>query len=334
LALLNEGLLVLGPELEPASANRAARRLLGWGEGALPRELPPSELAATIRRSLANGRSGNEVVRVWYPEQREISIAFAPLDARGAVVALRDVTEERSAHRIRRELVSHASHELKSPVASLQALAETVRDVVGEDPDAARRFSDKLVVESARLGQLIADLLDLSRLEEASGVPNQPVNISALARKAARAEGPQAIDKHMGLREDIEPDVLTTGDERLLELMLRNLLHNAVTYTPRGGTVRISVAPEKEAVRVDITDNGIGIPKDAQGRVFERFYRVDEGRARGQGGTGLGLAIVKHVVELHGGNVALDSEPGRGSTFTVRLPHRSTHPTDSLAENT
>lgn len=320
-AHLSEGLLLLGPELQPASANRAARRLLGWGEGALPQELPPSELAATIRRSLGNGRSGEEVIRIWYPERKEISVTCAPLDGAGAVVALRDVTEERSAHRIRRELVTHASHELKSPVASLQALAETVRDVAGEDPEAARRFSEKLVTESSRLGQLISDLLDLSRIEEATSVPSDHVDISTLARSAARAERPQAVDKHMGLREEIQPDVWTTGDERQLELMLRNLLHNAVMYTPRGGTVRLSVESDGEQVRVQVADNGIGIPKDAQDRVFERFYRVDKGRSRGQGGTGLGLAIVKHVVELHDGGVTLDSEPGRGSTFTIRLPH-------------
>jgi two-component system, OmpR family, sensor histidine kinase SenX3 len=216
--------------------------------------------------------------------------------------------------------VANASHELKSPVASLQALADAIRDAVRDDPETARRFADRLIIESDRLGRLIADLLDLSRLEDPVSVSSHPMELSSVARAQAAALRPEASAKDLGLVERIDSGVWVKGDEQQLGLMIRNLLDNALRYTPGGGTIEIEVAREGGDAIVRVRDSGIGIPLNAQSRVFERFYRVDKDRSRDRGGTGLGLSIVRHVAELHAGHVAVESELGRGSTFTVRLP--------------
>lgn len=322
LARVTEGILVLDNELRPLVANPSARAMLGFGDGSLPRHMPSSDLSAAVRKETGRGAEGGRVVRVWYPVRRELHVRAVALGDKEIVVAMRDVTEELRAHRIRREFVAHASHELKSPVASLQTLAEAVHDAVGDDTEAASRFSERMITEAARLGKLVTDLLDLSRLEDATRAPADVVDLSAVARDELRAALPSAVDKYMGLYDEVEPGLWVRGDTQQIGLMLRNLLDNAIMYTGRGGAVRLSVAGRGEEIEVVVTDDGMGIPLEAQERVFERFYRVDGGRSRDRGGTGLGLAIVKHAVELHGGKVTVDSEPGRGSAFTVRLPNR------------
>jgi len=235
-------------------------------------------------------------------------------------VIIDDITEGLRTQRIRTEFVAHASHELKSPVASLQALAEAVHQAVQDDPEAADRFSKQLIKESARLGRLIGDLLDLSRLEEPSNVPQERVDVSLVASREAETAMQWASAKNIELTMSIARRVIVCGDDEQLALMVRNLLDNAIRYTPEEGHVALDIRSEGDEAVVRVIDTGMGIPMAAQERVFERFYRVDKARSRDRGGTGLGLAIVKHVVELHGGTIELASELERGSQFTVRLP--------------
>jgi two-component system, OmpR family, sensor histidine kinase SenX3 len=316
-----EGLVVLSDLLRPVAANRAGRELLGFPEGSLPPRLPSDEVRTVARRALDRSGAVEEVVSIWFPARKTLRVRAEPLDSRGGVVVvIEDVTEELETQRIRREFVAHASHELKSPVASMQTLAEALRHAVREDPSAAQRFADRIEFESARLGRLIGDLLDLSRLEDPEALPQEVVDLSAGAKRVLEDAEHEAVSKEITFDVEISDGVFVKGDEAQMAVLVRNLVENAVRYTPEGGRVSVDVYQEKESAVVRVSDNGIGIPMEAQGRVFERFYRVDRARSRDRGGTGLGLAIVKHVAELHGGIVELESELGRGSIFTARVP--------------
>jgi two-component system sensor histidine kinase SenX3 len=316
-----EGLVVLSDLLRPVAANRAGRELLGFPEGSLPPRLPSDEVRTVARRALDRSGAVEEVVSIWFPARKTLRVRAEPLDSHGGVVVvIEDVTEELETQRIRREFVAHASHELKSPVASMQTLAEALRHAVREDPSAAQRFADRIEFESARLGRLIGDLLDLSRLEDPEALPQEVVDLSAGAKRVLEDAEHEAVSKEITFDVEISDGVFVKGDEAQMAVLVRNLVENAVRYTPEGGRVSVDVYQEKESAVVRVSDNGIGIPMEAQGRVFERFYRVDRARSRDRGGTGLGLAIVKHVAELHGGIVELESELGRGSIFTARVP--------------
>jgi signal transduction histidine kinase len=319
---LDEGILVTDAGLAPKHANRAAREIFGWGQGPLPEELPSREMGPAIVRLLEDPGHAEEVLAYPYPRPSHLRLRAARIGNSEVVIFLSNVTEERRTARIRKEFVAHASHELKSPVASLQALAEAIGDALPEDQDAALRFLERMGSEAERLGKLLSDLLDLSRLEEATTVPSDHVDLTAVIMGEVRNARPLAVDKYMGLHTQVQDGLVVAGDAAQLGLMLRNLLLNAVAYTPRGGTVEVRAWAGDKEIMLEVADNGIGIPRDAQERVFERFYRVDSGRSRAEGGTGLGLAIVKHVVELHRGRIRLRSEPGKGTTFTVCLPSR------------
>jgi signal transduction histidine kinase len=316
----SEGVLVLDERLGLSFANSASRAMLGI-RGTEPVErVPTEEISALAARAVAEQTDIEETVGLWYPARSSLNALVSPLPGGGALVLLRDVTEEVLSQRIRREFVAHASHELKSPVAGLQTLAEAVRRAVEDDQVAATRFADRLAAEASRLGRLVADLLDLSRLEDPAGVPEEPTDLAEIARREFKELTTAAAVKKMDLVERIAPNVWVRGDDEQMALMVRNLLENAVRYTPDGGNVTLEVTNRDGWAVVIVADTGIGIPREAQGRVFERFYRVDRARSRDRGGTGLGLAIVKHVAELHGGQVTVDSVLGEGSTFTVSLP--------------
>ena len=177
-----------------------------------------------------------------------------------------------------------------------------------------------MIRESDRLARLITDLLDLSRLEDPVSASSHAMDLSRVARAQTATLHPEANAKGLTLIERIDSGVWIKGDEQQLGLMMRNLLDNALRYTPEGGSIEVQVGHESGDAIVRVRDSGIGIPFHAQSRVFERFYRVDKDRSRDRGGTGLGLSIVKHVAELHAGHVGVESELGQGSTFTVRLP--------------
>nr|MBA3290282.1 hypothetical protein [Actinomycetota bacterium] len=177
-----------------------------------------------------------------------------------------------------------------------------------------------IVFEAARLGRLIGDLLDLSRLEEPQAVPEELVDLSASARRVIEDARVDGRVKSIELNVEISGGVFVKGDESQMTVLIRNLVENGIRYTLEGGRVSVDVYQDGGNAIVRVSDSGIGIPLEAQARVFERFYRVDRARSRDRGGTGLGLAIVKHVAELHGGEVRLESELGRGSIFTARIP--------------
>ena len=323
---MTEGVVVLDGEMKPVLANGAARKMLGLHTGNLPAKLPQDEILAATHRALLTEESTEEDVSVWYPDRLTLRVRSTPLDdGSGIIAVLQDATEELRVQQVRKEFVANASHELKSPVAGLRALAEAITEAIGDDPENATRFAHRLVEESERLSRLIVDLLDLSRLENPAASPRSEIDLATLTEREVEGLRGDAAEKVIRLRLELAEHVPVHGDDAQLGLIVRNLVENAIRYTPDGGQVevRLDVA-DSEAV-LEIEDTGIGIPLEAQPRIFERFYRVDKARARDHGGTGLGLAIVKHAVDLHGGTVSVASEFGRGTTFSVRLPVSATH---------
>ena len=321
LALIDEGVVVVGDSLTLVMANTAARTLLGLGGGALPARLPSDDLLSLARRAIVEETEVHDTAQLPSPSRATMGVRAVYLgEGRGALLILRDISEEQLTHRIRRQFVAHASHELKTPVASIQVLAEALRDGAHANPAKAQEFAGRLVQEAERLGRLLGDLLDLSRLEEPAIVSNAVTDIAEIAAREAAEARPQAVAKGIDLRTATPTSLKVRGDAGQLAVMIKNLLDNAIRYTPRAGEVVVEVSSDRDRALIEVRDNGIGIPLRDQARVFERFYRVDEGRSREQGGTGLGLAIVKHVADLHGGRVELTSVLGEGSVFTVTLP--------------
>lgn len=315
-----EGVLVLNEALTPVLANASARSLLGLPENELPMRVATDEVVGIARRALDDQEAVEEITQVWFPARMALRIHAAPLEDRGVVVVLQDVTQELLTQRIRREFAASASHELKSPVASIQALAEALQDAAHRDPEVTVRFAKQIVAETQRLARLTTSLLDLSRLEEAAEAPRGTSDVSRVVRDALETAHDSIEDAGVALRTDIESAVQVRGDDVQIALMFRNLLDNAIRYTPLDGTVTVSLHRRDGFAVLSVADDGIGIPPESHERIFERFYRVDRARSRDMGGTGLGLAIVKHVVELHRGRIELESTVGEGTTFTVTLP--------------
>ena len=249
-----------------------------------------------------------------------LQVRVAPVGPDKLLVLAEDRTEARRVEAIRRDFVVNVSHELKTPVGALALLAETVQDAA-DDPVAVRRFTERMQAEAQRLSALVHEIIELSRLQvagalqEVTTIPVRDVVAEAVDRARTTAQA-----KNIAITVGGSADVLVYGDHNLLVTAVRNLLDNAVAYSPENTRVGVGVRVRRGLVEIDVVDQGVGIAADEQDRVFERFYRVDPARSRDTGGTGLGLSIVKHVAADHGGDVQIWSEPGKGSTFTLRIP--------------
>jgi two-component system phosphate regulon sensor histidine kinase PhoR len=241
----------------------------------------------------------------------------------GIVAVFHDISDLKKAENMRRDFVANVSHELRTPVTIIKGYAETLLDgALESDPARAVRFVEIISSHSERLTNLINDILTLSSLETKEAlIELNPLDVSGTIAKACMLLQERAVQKHIAIQNETTdgswPRVM--ADQGRLEQVVVNLLENAIKYTPDGGSVRLTAGDDGEFIRVSVADTGIGIPFKDLPRIFERFYRVDEARTREQGGTGLGLAIVKHIVQLHGGTVAVTSEPGQGSVFSFTL---------------
>jgi len=246
----------------------------------------------------------------------------------GAVIVLHDVTELRRLENLRREFVSNVSHELKTPLAAISAYAETLLDGGLDDPKINRNFVGRIGEQADRLHTLILELLELARMEsDESAFELAAVDVGAVLRESVDEH--QDVAKSKGLRlevESLDETVWGLADLESLRTIADNLLDNAINYTPAGGQVTVRWRRVAEAIEFDVEDTGVGIARELQTRIFERFFRVDRARSREVGGTGLGLAIVKHLCQVFGGEVRVASYLGRGSTFTVTLRAASLPP--------
>jgi two-component system phosphate regulon sensor histidine kinase PhoR len=310
-------------------ANGAARKLLDFRKGE-PVGLPMSKIVRNslildlVRDALAGRAQQSAVLELTRPAA-VVNLLATRLPGRhcpGVVVVLHDVSDLRRLENLRREFVSNVSHELKTPLTSIQAYTETLLAGAIDDPEHNRRFVKRIEEQSDRLHALIIDLLRLARIESGQDV-FEVTSLSAGEMVNDCAEAHKAIAESKGVSlvlERPEADIFIRADAEALRTILDNLLDNAIKYTPAGGRVTVRWNSENAWAVVQVQDTGVGIDEDQQSRIFERFYRVDKARSRELGGTGLGLSIVKHLVQVFSGSVGVESQLGRGSSFFVRLP--------------
>jgi signal transduction histidine kinase len=317
LGSMQEGVLLFDAEHRTAFANAALTHHLG-AEPDRVDNLFPVDLRDAVRRVAASAEVATVDIERTSPD-RWLRITATPAGDGAVLLVVTDVTDARRTDAVRRDFVANASHELKTPAASIQAVAETLRSAADADPEAVHRFAAQLEREALRLSRIVADLLDLSRLETGSEL-DERVRLDSLVREEAERSDDHA--REAGVRLVVEAQAATvTGSARDLSLLVRNLIDNAIRYTKPGGSVEIAVRGEPTGgISLVVRDTGVGIPNRDLVRIFERFFRVDRARSRETGGTGLGLAIVRHVAENHGGSVEVRSELGAGSSFTVHLP--------------
>ena len=329
LEVMSTAAVVLDPADEVVLANSAARRM-GVVRGG---RVVVDDLRRLARAARRDGEPHTRVVDTRGRLGREpiaVSARVAPLMESGYVaLLLEDVTETRRLEAVRRDFVANVSHELKTPIGALTLLAEAVQDAA-DDPEAIRRFAGRMQHEGIRLGRLVAELIELSRLQGAEPLPSDTVVevddvvVEAMDRTRLAAESAGIVVVTGG-----ERGLAVCGSEAQLVTALANLIDNAVAYSSPGTRVAVGIRRREGHVEVSVSDQGIGIPETDLERVFERFYRSDPARSRSTGGTGLGLAIVKHIATNHGGGVSVWSVEGSGSTFTLRLPAAADDTDDS-----
>ncbi len=285
----------------------------------------PVEVDLTMRAA-PRGRERmavRAVVRLLTEEDRRFVVVFAD-----------DDSEQVRMEATRRDFVANVSHELKTPVGAMGLLAEALLESA-DDPDSVRYFGQKVLSESARLGNMVTELIALSRLQGAEKLPDlEVVDVDDVVDEALRRSAVAAETAEITVHTDAPSGFEVMGDRALLVTALTNLVSNAIAYSPKGTPVSVSRTVRGDDVAIAVTDRGIGIAKEDQERVFERFFRVDKARSRATGGTGLGLAIVKHVAANHNGTIDLWSRPGTGSTFTLQIPgHFDTTATAAAASS-
>ncbi len=325
-----EGVIAVDDAQRVLMINESACRMFRLQENAalhrpLWEQVRNQQLSAWLTEALREGKSVAGELELPAPALRILHVRAAALPApehAGAVIVASDVTELRRLERVRREFVANASHELKTPVASIKAFTETLLDGALEDREIAPRFLQTISEQADRLDQLIQDMLTLTRLEsEIVPLNREPIRVDdivevCLARHQQNAERKELVlEVHRA-----EEAAVVLADREALTQILDNLLDNAIKYTNAGGTVTLSWNLEGVACLLRVQDTGIGIPQNHLSRIYERFYRVDSARSRELGGTGLGLSIVKHFVQALGGSITATSQLGKGTNFMVRLP--------------
>jgi two-component system phosphate regulon sensor histidine kinase PhoR len=329
LEAMQEGVVVVDREGRIVLVNPAVRAMLLLGADAVGKLLLEAVRHAQLEDLLVSAResAGTSQAEIELPglKPRRLLVHAAPLsknDDDGLLFVFVDMTELRRLESLRRDFVANASHELRTPVAAVRSATETLRSGAIDNPRVAARFIDIIERNTVRLQSLVEDMLELSKLESNEfKLKRERVELGAVVPIVLGLFRERAEKKAVRLASElIRAASAVEGDARALEHVLSNLVDNAVKYCPAGTRIVVSAEPHADRVHLVVTDTGPGIPLEHVSRIFERFYRVDAGRSRELGGTGLGLSIVKHMVEAMRGKVWVDSEVGRGSTFTVSLP--------------
>ena len=316
LAVVRQGVVLVGEDDVIAYANPAANELIRPADrlaSLVPHGLQRLVRQARVEQNVAEGdlEHGAPVRTL-----RAAAVLF-PADKR-VLVTITDVTASNRMEAIRRDFVAAASHELKTPVASILASAEALGLALSRDPASAARFAVQVERSARQLAKLVSDLLDLSRVESSS-MESEPVAVGPMVESEVARVKAAVAEAEIALSVEAAP-VVVVGSQPDLALAVRNLLDNAIRHTPRGGSISVTVSADDGRCYITVADTGEGIPRRELPRIFERFYRVDTARSRTTGGTGLGLAIVKHVADGHRGEVSVESELGVGSRFRIDLP--------------
>ena len=323
LAVLNSSGVVVGRNDEVLEATSTARTL-GLVRGS--RIVPPRllELVRDVRRSRTVATTDLQLSRGFGTPASYFTVKVAPLEEDLILVLADDKTAHRRIEQIRRDFVANVSHELKTPIGAISLLAEAVQEGA-DDPRAVRKFASRMGVESARLTDLVAQIIDLSQLQgDHPLVDPEVVEVDEVISDAVDRRRVDAEQRQVTLTIAGTTGSQVLGSARQLSVAVGNLVENAVVYSDPGARVVVGAHfgshGEDPQVEISVSDNGIGIAASEHERIFERFYRVDYARSRANGGTGLGLSIVKHIAAMHGGDVSVWSQVGRGSTFTIKLP--------------
>ncbi len=325
-----EGVAVISAQERVLFSNRAFSQILGLEsivvEGRpLVEVVRQSDLLAVIKRALANHEEISSEIVVGTVRPRSFAVTASPVRAEGptgAVLVLHEISELRRLERVRQDFVANISHEFRTPLTAIQGFAETLLGGALDDTANRRRFVEIIRNHATRLARLTEDLLELSRIEAGQmELEFRPVSVDHLVESCLETARLKAAQRDLIVEVSI-PDGLPSirGDANRLQEVLQNLLDNAVQYTPANGRIEVQASQVGDAVVLTVADTGIGIPQAEQGRIFERFYRVDAARSREAGGTGLGLSIARHIVDAHGGKLWVESAVGEGSRFHFSIP--------------
>jgi two-component system sensor histidine kinase SenX3 len=324
--------VVLDPSNNVVKASPGALAFgLVWNQALVHPELVA--LVDRVRRTGDSVAEELEVARGPFGEANiYLFVRVARLGARYILLLAEDRTESYRLDEVRRDFVANISHELKTPIGAVGLLAEALQ-AASDEPDQVKRFAKRLTKEAERLARITQEIIELSRLQAADALAKpEVVEIDHVVSLAIDQNRVAAESNRVSIVSGGDAGAEVYGDEPLLAVALHNLIANAIQYSPKGSRVGVGVNNADGVVEIAVTDQGIGIEDDDRDRVFERFYRVDPARSRHTGGSGLGLSIVKHVVQNHGGDVRVWSQPGNGSTFTIRLPEASHAAAASLKE--
>ena len=320
---MREGLVLLDEHGSILSINAAAQALFGADAQCVGRDFltieRSHEISAAIQAAAADGHSEVRAERAGRVYQFDISRITSDGKFLGTVILAFDITEQEFAERNRREFTANVSHELKTPLQGIIGSAELIENGMVK-PEDLPRFVGHIHAEAARLVTLIDDIIRLSQLDEGGELPTEPVDLLAVSQEAAENLHDAAAARNVTVSVTGQPAVLP-GVRRLIYEIVYNLCDNAIKYNRDGGRVDITVAHDADGSSITVADTGIGIAPEHQGRVFERFYRVDKSHSKASGGTGLGLSIVKHAVQYHHGRIELESTPGTGTTIRVVFPN-------------
>jgi two-component system, OmpR family, phosphate regulon sensor histidine kinase PhoR len=332
-ASMSEGVMAVDIEQRVMHVNNAAAQLLGLHpESMRGRSIHEVVRNVALHRLINDTLAGDDVVEVDITLDRDgekflqahgASLRDESGQRIGAVIVLGDVTRLRRLENVRRDFVGNVSHELRTPITSIKGFVDTLRDGAADDPDTRKRFLDILARQVSRVEAILDDLLELSRLEhdvDSKDIETAQCDLAEVIKEAVEVCSDRAGRKNIRLVLSCPQGLTVKLNAPLFEQAIINLIDNAVKYSEEGSVVDIAGGSNEVEMFVAVKDHGCGIEKQHLPRLFERFYRVDKGRSRQLGGTGLGLAIVKHIVTIHRGTVLVESTPGKGSTFTIRIP--------------
>ena len=328
---MREGLLVVNRDMRVVASNPAAYKLFNASHTKLQSQrLTELTRNRAIYSAFLDGLQGNEVggvkVETHGPERQVFDLRVVPIGkangdgAEGALGVFFDITRTERLELVRQEFLSNVSHELRTPLTSIMAFVETLETGASEDPESCQRFLSIIRKNASRMHTLLDDIVDLTAIETGNvQLRAAPVDLHELVSDVCASLANKAEAQNVTLQNKVAPGTMVYADARRLDQMLTNLIDNGLKFSRENGTVSISHGAGARD-KIIVADNGDGIPAQHLERLFERFYRVDRARSRDIGGTGLGLAIVKHLALLHGGEVTVESELGKGSTFTIHLP--------------
>ncbi|OGN96761.1 MAG: hypothetical protein A2Z77_04050 [Chloroflexi bacterium RBG_13_51_36] len=323
---MTDGVIMTDTEGDISLGNRAAEKLFNIKEARskpLIEAVRDHEVDELLKLCLRTAKAQATQYESSISKRYLRAIAI-PIVHSGVLFLFQDLTELRNLQTTRRELIGNISHEFRTPLAGIKAMVETLADGAIDDKNAARDFLTRIDSEVDRLAQLVAELIELSRIETGKAeLKKEPANLNQLVGEVIAQLSPQVERQNLSISQDCAAGLPSVpADKDRVRQVIANLVHNAIKFTRPGGKITITTKTLEESVVVDIADTGLGIPREDLARVFERFYKGDKARA-GEG-TGMGLAIAKHVVEAHGGSIWVRSEEGKGSTFSFSLPLKAT----------